>query len=187
MLSASGSIASGGNRVAWWSCGEAAGMTAQLFQVTEKPLRASGRIVHASDIHDYGLPGCHIVDYLSAPTPPTGWADGIITNPPYGRAQEFAAKAISEVPYVALLVRTNFLMDGEERGHWLDRNPPTRTWYLLPRLPMMHRHGWEGAKSTSNTPHAWVVWEAGEAPTLPRRAYWRELLNCSAGAASGSP
>jgi hypothetical protein len=20
-------------------------------------------------------------------------------------------------------------MDGEERGRWLDRNPPTRTWY----------------------------------------------------------
>jgi hypothetical protein len=37
-------------------------------------------------------------------------------------------------------------MDGEERGRWLDRNPLTRTWYLLPRLPMMHRHGWEGAQ-----------------------------------------
>jgi hypothetical protein len=94
------------------------------------------------------------MDYLSAPTPPAGWADGIITNPPYGLAQEFAAKAIREIPYVALLVRTNFLMDGEERGHWLDRNPPTRTYYLLPRLPMMHRHGWDGPRSTSNTPHA---------------------------------
>jgi hypothetical protein len=73
--------------------------------------------------------------------------------------------------------RTNFLMDGEERGRWLDRNPLTRTWYLLPRLPMMHRHGWEGARSTSNTPHCWVVWKAGGTPTMPQRAYWRELLN----------
>jgi hypothetical protein len=55
-----------------------------------KPLRASSRIVHASDIAEYGLPGCHTMDYLSAPTPPTGWADGIITNPPYKLAQEFA-------------------------------------------------------------------------------------------------
>jgi hypothetical protein len=68
-------------------------------------------------------------------------------------------------------------MDGEERGRWLDRNPLTRTWYLLPRLPMMHRHGWEGARSTSNTPHCWVVWKAGGTPTMPQRAYWRELLN----------
>jgi hypothetical protein len=142
-----------------------------------KPLRATGRTVLASDIADYGLPGCRIVDYLSAPTPPAGWADGIVTNPPYGLAQEFVAKAISEVGYVALLVRTNFLMDGEERGRWLNRNPPTRTWYLLPRLPMMHRHGWEGARSTSNTPHCWAVWEAGGTPTLPQRAYWRDLLN----------
>jgi hypothetical protein len=144
-----------------------------------KPLRSTGRIVHASDIADYGLPGCHIMDYLSTPTPPKGWADGIVTNPPYGRAQEFAAKALAEVPYVALLVRTNFLMDGEERGRWLDRNPPTGTYYLLPRLPMMHRHGWEGVRSTSNTPHCWVIWEAGETPTLPQRAYWKDLLSSS--------
>jgi hypothetical protein len=124
------------------------------------------------------------MDYLSAPTPPTGWADGIVTNPPYGSAQEFAAKALDEVPYVALLVRTNFLMDGEERGRWLDRNPPTRTWYLLPRLPMMHRHNRKGARSTSNTPHAWVVWEAGEPPTLPERAYWRDLLSASGNSGS---
>jgi hypothetical protein len=141
------------------------------------PLRASGRTVYASDIHDYGLPGCHIMDYLSVPAPPAGWADGVVTNPPYGVAQEFAAKALDEVPYIALLVRTNFLMDGESRGRWLDRNPPTRVWYLLPRWPMMHRHGWAGKQAGSNTPHCWVVWEAGEAPTLPRRAYWRDLLN----------
>jgi hypothetical protein len=63
------------------------------------PLRETGRTVLASDIADYGLPGCRIVEYLSAPTPPAGWAYGIVTNPPYGLAQEFAAKAISEVRY----------------------------------------------------------------------------------------
>jgi hypothetical protein len=63
------------------------------------PLRSTGRIVMASDIHDYGLPGCHIMDYLSAPSPPAGWTDGIVTNPPYGLAQEFAAKAIGEIPF----------------------------------------------------------------------------------------
>jgi hypothetical protein len=142
------------------------------------PLRATGRIVHASDIADYGLPGCHTMDvaYLSAPAPPAGWADGAITNPPYGSAQKFAAKMISEFPYVALLVRTNFLMDGEARGRWLDRNPPTRTYYLLPRLPMMHRHGWEGARSTSNTPFAWVVWQKDVPREFPQHVYWRELL-----------
>jgi hypothetical protein len=80
------------------------------------PLRASGRTVLASDIHDYGLPGCRIVDYLSAPKMPAAWVYGVVTNPPYSLAQEFAERALSEVPYVALLVRTNFLMDAEGRG-----------------------------------------------------------------------
>jgi hypothetical protein len=137
----------------------------------DRPHRAPSDI-----IHDYGLSGCWIVEYLSAPTPPIGWADGVITNPPHSSAQEFAEKAISEIPYVALLVRTNFLMDGEERRRWLDRNPLTRTWYLLPRLPMMHRHGWEGARSTQHSALL-GVWEAGGTPTVPQRAYWRELLN----------
>jgi hypothetical protein len=64
--------------------------------------------VLASNIHDYGLSGCRIVDTSSAPTPPIGWADGVITNPPYSSAQEFAEKAISEIPYVALLVARTF-------------------------------------------------------------------------------
>jgi hypothetical protein len=124
-----------------------------------KALRASGRTVHASDIADYGLPGCHIMDYLSAPKMPAAWVYGVVTNPPYRRAQAFAGRALAEVPYVALLLRTNFLMDAERRGRWLDRNEPTRTYYLLPRLPMMHREGYQGKKSSSNTPFTWVVWQ----------------------------
>jgi len=27
------------------------------------------------------------------------------------------------------------------------------------RLPMMHRHGWQGPRAPSNTCHAWFVWE----------------------------
>jgi hypothetical protein len=127
------------------------------------PLRASGRIVLASDIHDYGLPGCRIVDYLFAPKMPPGWVLGAVTNPPYRHAQRFAERALAEVPYLAMLLRTNFVMDGEARGHWLDRHPPTREYYLYPRLPMMHRHGWQGKRSTSNTPYAWFIWQEGRA------------------------
>jgi hypothetical protein len=140
------------------------------------PLQATGRNVLASDIHDYGLSGCRIVDYLSPPTMPAAWVYGIVTNPPYRLAQRFAARALSEVPYVALLRRTNFIMDAERRGHWLDRNEPTRVYYLLPRLPMMHREGWRGNKSSSNTPFAWVVWQKGGPREFPQRVYWRELL-----------
>jgi hypothetical protein len=140
------------------------------------PLRATGRIVMSSDIHNYGLPGCHIVDYLSAPKMPAAWVYGVVTNPPYRYAQRFAMRAISEVPYVAFLVRTNFIMDAERRGRWLDRNEPTRVYYLLPRLPMMHHQAWTGKKSSSNTPFAWVIWQEGAPRKFPQRVYWTELL-----------
>ena len=46
-------------------------------------------------------------DYLTAPVP-VG-VTGIVTNPPFKLAIEFARKALDEVPYLALLLRTNFL------------------------------------------------------------------------------
>jgi hypothetical protein len=153
-----------------------------------KALRASGRTVHASDIADYGLPGCHIMDYLSAPKMPAAWVYGVVTNPPYRRAQAFAGRALAEVPYVALLLRTNFLMDAERRGRWLDRNEPTRTYYLLPRLPMMHREGYQGKKSSSNThPSPGSSGRRVHRVSSPRRVYWRELLGIQKPKRSGAP
>jgi len=66
------------------------------------------------------------------------------------------------VPYVALLLRTNFRMDAEDRGCWLNRNEPTRADSLLLRLPMTHREGWTGKRSSSNTPFSWAVWQEGQ-------------------------
>jgi hypothetical protein len=78
------------------------------------PLLASGRFVVASDIHDYGLPGCGVLDYLTAP--PLRHIEGIVTNPPFCKALEFAENALAEVPYVALLVRTNFILEDDRWG-----------------------------------------------------------------------
>src|SRR5262249_9136830 len=123
------------------------------------PLRETGRLVIASDIHDYGLEGCAIRDYLTADPPPG--IEGLVTNPPYRPAEEFARKALSEVPYVAFLVRSNFNIDGVKRMPFRASHPPTRIWWSARRLPMMHRYGWKGNRSTSNTPHCWLVWERG--------------------------
>jgi hypothetical protein len=48
-------------------------------------------------------------DYLSASKMPAAWVEGVVTNPPYWYAQRFAERAL----YVALLLRTDFLMDAE--------------------------------------------------------------------------
>ena len=53
-----------------------------------RELSASGRQVVASDIHDYGLANCRILDYLTAPR--MVGVDGLVTNPPFKLAIEFA-------------------------------------------------------------------------------------------------
>lgn len=139
--------------------------------------RAAGRTVLASDVHDYGLAECRIVDYFAMPPPPPGWIDGIVTNPPFTAALAFAQKAIAEVPYVALLVRSNFAIEGARRDQFFEDHPPTRTWHSSYRLPMMHRHGWAGNRASSNTPYSWLVWDPDADREFPRRFDWRKVLS----------
>jgi hypothetical protein len=127
-------------------------------------LRDAGYEVAASDIYDYGLPGCKIEDYRAA-VPPLG-ARAIITNPPFALAFEFLQKSLREVPYVAYLLRTNFL-ESVSRKPFFDRCPPARVHIASRRLPTMHHHGWTGPKAASNTCHAWFVWD--EATPLSER------------------
>ena len=121
-----------------------------------RPLRDAGLTVIASDIVDYGLEGCTIVDYLKAK--PILDVKGIITNPPYKLAMQFAQKALREASYLALLLRTNFL-ESTARLPFFQSHEPARIWISSRRLPMMHRHGWQGRRAPSNTCFAWFVWD----------------------------
>jgi hypothetical protein len=122
-----------------------------------RPLQAAGFTVIASDIADYGLVECRAgIDYLK--TPAIRDVQAIVTNPPYKLAVRFAEKALGEVPYLALLLRTNFL-ESTARLKFFRKHPPARIWISSRRLPMMHRHGWQGRRAPSNTCHAWFVWD----------------------------
>lgn len=126
-----------------------------------KPLQAAGFRVFASDIADYGLPDCACgMDYPKAP--PRPGVQAVVTNPPYKLAVDFAKKAIGEVPYLALLLRTNFL-ESTARLPFFRRHQPARIWISSRRLPMMHRHGWTGPRAPSNTCYAWFIWDARSA------------------------
>lgn len=122
------------------------------------PLREMNYTVVASDIEDYGLEDCQTnIDYLTTKVPPG--VEGIITNPPFRLAMEFAEKAINEVSYVAFLLRTNFL-ESTSRLPFFRKYEPARIWISSRRLPMMHRHGWNGPTASSNTCFAWIIWDA---------------------------
>jgi hypothetical protein len=113
--------------------------------------------VVCSDVNDYGLAGQGVssfFDYTNDDHPPADW---VITNPPFmkGMAHRFRNHAMKElnIQRVALLVRLAYL---EGVSRMLDHQDGTMSKVVIfsRRLPMMHRHGWEGPKNS------WVVWDA---------------------------
>jgi hypothetical protein len=136
-----------------------------------KVLTAAGHAVTSSDIVPYdGFTPDLVADFLTVPGP--HGVQGIITNPPFRLALEFAKKAIVDVPYVALLLRHNFL-ESVERLPFFAKSPPARVWVSARRLPMMHRLGWTGRRSTSNHAFGWFIWEPGASRAETRWFDWK--------------
>lgn len=142
-----------------------------------KPLREAGHDVVASDIHDRGCPDSFVRDFLALDV--LGFAlpvvDGIVTNPPFQRAREFVDKALEHAPYVAMLLRLQFL-EGAARKAWFASTPLARVWVSSRRLPMMHRDGWDGPKSTSTQCYGWFCWgRHHQGPPAIKWFDWREF------------
>jgi hypothetical protein len=130
-----------------------------------RPLREYFGHVVATDAYDYG--GNVILDFLTVskteiPHP----VHFVITNPPYGSAQDFIMKAleISDMG-VAMLVRTNFL-EGQKRFNQLFRYlPPTVIAQFVERVPMVK--GRYDPKASTATSYCWLVWDKRVEPRLP--------------------
>jgi hypothetical protein len=142
----------------------------------------AGHAVYCSDITNRGYPQQSSTgDFLKSTRCPQG-VDGIIMNPPFAWAAQHVRHALSICPYVVALLRLSFLEAGNvktESGRarlWcLDRGHLARVHVFRERLPFMHRHGWEGKKSTSNVPYAWFVFDGDHnGPTEVRRISWKE-------------
>jgi hypothetical protein len=129
-------------------------------------LRATGRIVHASDLVDYGLEDSQSrVDFLMEWRLPPG-TEAIITNPPNKLATEFAEHALWLCPRVMLLEQVQWL-GSEKRTRIFESGTLARVHVFRRRLPMMHRRGWTGPKDTSQNYYAWYVWDRGHTgPTI---------------------
>lgn len=125
--------------------------------ISEILLRA-GYAVYSSDIADRGYG--KVLDFLNADRNRVAY--GVLTNPPFSKAKEFvdAAFSYASVNYCALLLPLRFMESGRRKAWWECR-PPARVWVSVSRLPMMHRDGYEGKKSTSAIPMAWHVWLRG--------------------------
>jgi hypothetical protein len=118
-------------------------------------LRNHNRLVHASDLVDYGCKGsASRRDFLMERDAP---CECIVTNPPFKLAEEFVEHAIKLCPVTMMLMRVAFLegLRWEKRGF---KENLARVWVFAPRLPMMHRAGWDGPiNSNSGMAFAWFI------------------------------
>jgi hypothetical protein len=123
-------------------------------------LRAAGHQVYATDLVDYSSPDQdnHGWDFLSERQLPIG-VQAIVTNPPFKNAGEFVAHALDLCPRVVMLLRLAFL-ESQKRTPILDSGHLARVHVFRKRLPMMHRHGWDGpTNSNSGMAFAWFCWD----------------------------
>jgi hypothetical protein len=118
-------------------------------------LEEGGHDVISTDLVERGY-GPGRIDFLMELQPR---APNIITNPPFKLALPFALRACAlTTGKVALLARLGWLEGGERRRMFED-TPIARVWVFSRRLPMMHRHGYDGPKSSSAIAFAWFVWD----------------------------
>jgi hypothetical protein len=137
-------------------------------------LRGAGHQVYATDLVDYSSPDQDESkwDFLSERQLPIG-VQAIVTNPPFKNAGEFVAHALRLCPKVIMLLRLAFL-ESEKRRPILDTGHLARVYVFRKRLPMMHRHGWNGpTNSNSGMAFAWFVWDREHiGPTTLHRISW---------------
>lgn len=138
-------------------------------------LRDAGHEVIATDLVDYGCPESAAgVDFLMETTAPED-VDEIVTNPPYKLSDAFVEHGLRLCRRVIILQRLAYL-EGVSRSRLIDQHLE-RVWLGRERLPMMHRHGYDGKKvSSAGMPFAWFVFRrepTGGAIDL-RRMSWRD-------------
>lgn len=127
------------------ACGNGA-----MSRVLEKKLPHC-KIV-SSDICDYGY-GRTGVDFLETHLK----VDGIITNPPFKFAYEFAVHALECADKVALFLRLQFL-EGTKRYSFFRKFPP-KTVYVFSRRATLSRNGVEESPNAGLIAFAWFVWQ----------------------------
>lgn len=132
----------------------------KFHRVAETDIHAYGREIIESDFtleHEHN--------------PPVDW---IITNPPFNKAEAFAARALSIAREgVALLVRTVFIESIGRYERLFSVRPPTFVAQFAERVPMVK--GRLDPKASTATGYAWVIWIKNDPDSLLGRRSWSEL------------
>lgn len=135
-------------------------------------LRDHGHTVWATDLVDHGCSQSQSrIDFLMERQSRID-TEAIVTNPPFKLAGQFVEHALALSPLVIMLLRLAFL-ESAKRTPILEGGKLARVHVFRNRLPMMHRAGWEGPKSSSAVPFAWFVWDRfHNGPAVLNRVSW---------------
>lgn len=113
-----------------------------------------------SDLVDRGY-GYPVADFLADHTP----REHIVTNPPYGMAQEIIEHALAVAEdKVAALVQTKFL--SSQRRYGLFTYRPLKQVLIFSRRPSMppgkllQKHG-ESIRGNGSMDYCWMIWQNG--------------------------
>lgn len=119
-----------------------------------KVLVDHGHSVRSTDLIDRGY-GEAPVDFLLMTSQKV--TDNIVTNPPYGLAQEFVEAALGAARFkVAMLFKLAFL-EGASRKTLFENSPLARVCVFSKRLTMT-RNG-EDMRSSGMIAFAWFIWD----------------------------
>lgn len=127
-----------------------------------RPLTEHFRLVHGSDVFDYGAGYAQrdfLIRYEGDPR-----FDWIITNPPFRLGEEFALTALDRAEFgCAILVRMPFLETVDRYNNLYKRDRPTFVFQFVERLPLVKgrciRMKDDGKKLTTATAYCWLVWD----------------------------
>jgi hypothetical protein len=146
-----------------------------------EPLLDAGHAVFATDVEFRGYRHqSHAVDFLKTLRVPDN-VEGIVMNPPYSEAAIHVQHALTICPYVVALLRLQFLEAGNQktdagraRLFCLDCGHLARVLVFRERLPLMHREGWTGNRSTNTVAFAWFIFDGDHnGQTTIHRISWK--------------
>lgn len=124
-----------------------------------KVLEAKGLLVYSSDLYPPSYGTCP-VDFLNPSWEPPEPVNSVVTNPPYRLANEFVRRALEVAPHVFMLLKTTYL-EGMGRSDIIEDLGLVRVYQFRNRIPMMHRDGWTGPRTSNPTAYAWFEWRRG--------------------------
>jgi hypothetical protein len=121
-----------------------------------KVLREYGYWVEASDKYDRGFGERRDFFDITAPQ------DNIVTNPPFGIAEDILEHALSLASgKVCLLLRTAFLESKRRYNKFYCDRPPARVLVFAQRLSI-YKNGNQGDAGSGTTSYSWFIWEVGK-------------------------